>query len=184
MGADNAIHIMDPSFEGFDPLAVAMVLARAVQTLPHDLILCGRQAVDDDMAQVGPALAAILELPYISVVTKLELSDDSLQAVVTRQIEGGSEILETRLPVLLTCQKGLNEPRLPSLKGIIKSKKREVKVLDSTALGINPETLAVSRVIQSDLTLPLKKKSIILDGSAQESASRLAHILWADLKVV
>ena len=184
MGADEAVHIMDVSLEGLDSFAVALVLARAVRTLPYDLILCGRQAVDDDMAQVGPTLAVLLGIPYISVVTKLALSEDNRQAMVTRQIEGGSEVLEAPLPVLLTCQKGLNEPRLPSLKGIMKAKKKEIKIMDVVALGVDPATLEESRVTPSNLALPPgRKKGIILEGSVQDAASRLAQILRNDLKV-
>ena len=185
MGADEAIHIMNTPLESLDSFGVALVLARAVQTLPHDLVLCGRQAVDDDMAQVGPTLAVLLGIPYICFVTKLELSDDNRQATVTRQIEGGSEILEASLPLLLTCQKGLNEPRLPSLKGIMKAKKKEVKILDADILGIDLATLVESRVIQTDLVLPPeRKKGIILEGSLQDSTFRLVNILRNDLKII
>ena len=114
MGADKAVHLLDAAFQGLDNLGVAGVLAQAIRSMTFDLILCGRQAVDDDMAQVGPALAILLDLPFVSVITKLDLSSDGKSAEIIRQVEGGSEVVETSLPVLLTCQKGLNEPRLPS----------------------------------------------------------------------
>ena len=133
MGADQAVHLLDPAFERLDGLGVATALSKAIQTLDYDLILCGRQAVDDDMAQIGPAIAVFLEIPYVTVVTRLQLADDRRKAEVTRQIEGGSEIIEAPLPLLLTCQKGLNEPRLPSLKGIMAAKKKEITTLDAAA---------------------------------------------------
>ena len=127
MGADQAVHISDPLFEGLDNSLVAKVLAKAIQRQTFDLVLCGRQAVDDDMAQIGPALAVLLEIPFITVVTQLQFSEDFQTADITRQVEGGSEIRKNRpLPFLVTCQKGLNEPRLPSLKGIMAAKKKEI----------------------------------------------------------
>ena len=185
MGADFAVHVLDSAFEGLNGVGVAKVLTQVIQSRPFDLILCGRQAVDDDMAQVGPALATLLDISFITVVTKFELSEDSKQAVVTRQIEGGAEVLEVSLPVLLTCQKGLNEPRLPSLKGIMKSKKKEIKTLDALSLGLNPKTLVCDHTNQINLTLPPgRKKGIILKGSVQETASLLAGILRDDVKVI
>ncbi|NIQ03542.1 MAG: electron transfer flavoprotein subunit beta/FixA family protein [Nitrospinaceae bacterium] len=187
MGADHAVHLLDPAFEGLDHLGLAQALARAIGTRDYDLILCGRQAVDDDMAQVGPAIAVLLGIPYISVITRLAFSDDRRRAEVTRQIEGGSEVLEAPLPLLLTCQKGLNEPRLPSLKGIMKAKKKEIQKLDAAAIGFDPETqgAAANRVRQVDLALPPKrKKGQLLEGPPEETAARLARILREEEKVL
>ena len=137
MGADQAVHLLDAAFEGLDCLGVATALSKAIGTLEYDLILCGRQAVDDDMAQVGPAIAVLLGIPFVTVVTDLKISEDRQKAEVTRQIEGGSEIIEAPLPLLITCQKGLNEPRLPSLKGIMAAKKKEITILDAAAIGFD-----------------------------------------------
>lgn len=185
MGADRAIHLMDPVFTGLDHLGIAQVLAKALQSMPYDLVLCGWKAVDDDMAQVGISLASLLEIPFVSVVTKLNLSEDGQQAVVTRQIEGGSEVIEAPLPLLLTCQKGLNEPRLPSLKGIMAAKKKEVRVLDAKAIDLDPASIGTKRVKIVDLSLPPeRKKGIILQGSVEESVSQLVKILHDEVKVV
>ncbi|MBI4389089.1 MAG: electron transfer flavoprotein subunit beta/FixA family protein [Nitrospinae bacterium] len=189
MGADKAIHLMDPAFEGLDNLGIARVLAKAIQTLPFDLILCGRQAVDDDMAQVGPALAALLGIPFAATVTKLVLGPPDgagkVQATVTRQIEGGSETLSAALPLLLTCQKGLNVPRLPSLKGIMAAKKKEVTVLDAKAIGFDPQTMGAgaNRVRQAGLSLPpSRKKGRMLEGP--QAALQLAQILREEEKLI
>ncbi|MFQ5671680.1 MAG: electron transfer flavoprotein subunit beta/FixA family protein [Nitrospinales bacterium] len=185
MGADRAAHLLDKAFEGLDHYGAARVLADAVRSMPFDLILCGRQAVDDDMAQVGPALAVLLGIPFVSVVTDLSLTADGKRAVVTRQIEGGSETLDAPLPLLLTCQKGLNEPRLPSLKGIMAAKKKEIQALDAQAIGFDPATLGPGKARQVDLSLPpQRKKGIILEGPAEESAAKLVKILREDVKVV
>lgn len=187
MGADKAVHLLDPAFEGLDCLGVAIALSKAIGTLEHDLILCGRQAVDDDMAQVGPAIAVLLELPFVSVVTNMKFSEDRQKVEVTRQIEGGSEIIEAPLPLLLTCQKGLNEPRLPSLKGIMSAKKKEITVLDAAAIGFDANAMgaAANRVREIDLTLPpARKKGIVLEGTAEETCSQLVRALRDDAKVI
>lgn len=187
MGADKAVHLLDPAFQGLDNLGVARSLALAIRSLSFDLILCGRQAVDDDMAQVGPALAVLIDLPFVSVITKLEFSSDGKNVEVTRQVEGGSEIINTSLPVLLTCQKGLNEPRLPSLKGIMAAKKKEIKILNASAIGFDPSNMGVSanRVKEIEISLPPpRKKGIILQGSSFETTSQLVKILREEIKVV
>ena len=130
MGVDRAIHILESSYDKFDHLQVAKTLSTAIAREPFDLVLCGRQAVDLDMAQIGPALAVYLEIPFITVVTKIQFDEDFKQADITRQVEGGREIRKSiPLPFLATCQKGLNEPRLPSLKGIMAAKKKEIQNL-------------------------------------------------------
>ena len=187
MGADRAIHLLDSAFDNLDGLRVATALSKAISTLEYDLILCGRQAVDDDMAQVGPAIAVLLGIPFVTVVTNLKISDDRKKTEVTRQIEGGSEIIETSLPLLITCQKGLNEPRLPSLKGIMAAKKKEITLLDAAAIGFDPDTMGASanRIRETSLALPLaRKKGIILEGTPQEACSQLVQALRDEAKVI
>jgi len=187
MGADRAIHLLDTAFDNMDGQGVATALSKAIVTLEYDLILCGRQAVDDDMAQVGPAIAVLLGIPFVTVVTDLRIADDQEKAEVTRQIEGGSEIIETSIPLLITCQKGLNEPRLPSLKGIMAAKKKEITVLDASAVGFDAGTMGVTanRVKETALSLPpARKKGIVLEGSSQETCSQLVQALRDDAKVI
>jgi electron transfer flavoprotein beta subunit len=187
MGADQAIHLLDSAFDNLDGLGVATALSKAIGTLEYDLILCGRQAVDDDMAQVGPAIAVLLGIPFVTVVTDLKISDDRKKAEVTRQIEGGSEIIETSLPLLITCQKGLNEPRLPSLKGIMAAKKKEITVLDAAAIGFDADVIGASanRIQETALALPsARTKGIILEGTPQEACSQLVTALRDEAKVI
>ncbi len=187
MGADQAVHLLDSAFEGLDCLGVATALSKAMGTLEYDFILCGRQAVDDDMAQVGPAIAVLLGIPFVTVVTDLKFSDDRQKAEVTRQIEGGSEILEAPLPLLITCQKGLNEPRLPSLKGIMAAKKKEIAILDAAAIGFDSKAMgaAANRVRETALVLPsARKKGIILEGTPETACSQLVQALRDDVKVI
>ncbi|UCD56070.1 MAG: electron transfer flavoprotein subunit beta/FixA family protein, partial [Candidatus Hydrogenedentota bacterium] len=118
MGADKAVHLNDPAFLGGDACSVAVALSKALKKMEYDLILCGKQAIDYDNHQVGVRVAELLEIPHVAVVTKLELQDG--KAAAHREVEGGTEVIETPLPAVITCQKGLNEPRYASLKGIMK----------------------------------------------------------------
>jgi electron transfer flavoprotein beta subunit len=129
MGADRAIHLMS-NVSSPDPLAVAKALADAIRPLDAALVWLGKQAMDDDAAQVGPMLATLLGRPCVSVLAKFELSGTT--ANVEREIEGGRELVQVPLPAVLTTDKGLNEPRYASLKGIMAAKKKviEERVVD------------------------------------------------------
>ena len=187
MGANDAIHLMDPAFELIDSLGVARLLAKAIRLIGFDLILCGRQAVDDDNGQIGPALAVYLGIPCVTVVTQLEFLDDWKVANVTRQIEGGSENIETKLPVLFTCQKGLNQPRLPSFKGIMASKKKQIQIFNAKKVGFIPRILSneTNSVSQRGLELPkTRQKGVLFHGTTNEVVSKLVKILRETEKVV
>jgi electron transfer flavoprotein beta subunit len=187
MGADKAVHLMDSRFDGLDSYAVSRVLASCIKKIPYDLILCGKQAVDVDSALTGPTLASFLAIPFVTVVTGIEFSDDFQNAKITRQVEGGSEVRELALPFLVTCQKGLNEPRLPSLKGIMAAKKKEVLTFSSEDLDVEAGTLesADNKVIQENLCLPPeRKKGIILEGSEEEMSGSLVRLLREEEKII
>ena len=123
MGCDNAVLVNDPSLDSPDEWVAAKVLAKAVSQIPFDIILTGRIAVDDGSAQVAVRLADELNIPSVGSILKLEVEDKT--ATVTREIDGGTEIIEVSLPAVLTAQKGLNIPRYPSMMGIMKAKKRK-----------------------------------------------------------
>ena len=187
MGADRAVHLLDPLFDEVNSLTRAYLLGKAATFLGFDLIFCGRQAVDDDMAQIGPALAVYLQIPCITVVTQLEFADDWSVAVATRQIERGSEIIESPLPVLLTCQKGLNEPRLPSLKGIMASKKKEIEIINANKLSFVPSERRAPKgtFIETGLRLPDRRdKGKIINGPTNDAVVELVKILREQEKVV
>ena len=187
MGADSAVHLIDSKFERLDSYSVAKVLMRYIEKCSFDLILCGRQSVDVDMAQTGPLLATFLEIPFVTVVTGIEFSGDYKFAKITRQVEGGSESRGLSLPLLLTCQKGLNEPRLPSLKGIMAAKKKEIKTLNASDLCIEVDILNENNnmVFEEKLSLPPKrKKGIILKGSEEEACDNLVRLLRDEEKII
>ena len=140
MGGDRAIHLSDRTFAGADTWATAYTIAQAIKTLePFDLVICGKQAIDGDTAQVGPEIAEILEIPQITYAVKVEVAENKKRIKVKRETDEGFEIVDCRLPALLTATKGLNEPRLPSLMAIMKAGKKEIKLVTAAELGGDPE---------------------------------------------
>tara|TARA_Y100001936_G_C16088101_1_gene683457 strand:- start:2712 stop:3503 length:792 start_codon:yes stop_codon:yes gene_type:complete len=188
MGADNAVHLSDPLFNGLNNLQVAKILATAIRKQPFDLILCGRQAVDDDMAQVGPALAVFLNIPFVTIVTKIKFSESFQNADITRQVEGGREVRKNvALPFLVSCQKGLNEPRLPSLKGIMSAKKKEIQKLSLSDLDLDFQALDSQKNFLKEVKLslpPERKKGIILEGSDEEKVKQLVKTIREEEKII
>ena len=187
MGVDQAIHLKDAGFEGLDSQETAKVLARAMKTVGFDLILCGKQAVDMDSAQVGPALAELLDLPQIGVVTRLEFDDQWRSLRAHRQIEGGTEIIEAPLPCVITAQKGLNEPRYPSLKGILSAKKREIPEWGTPQMGLGAEgrepAPCAIRIVALEPP-PARVPGRILAGDSQEKVRELIRLLREEAKVI
>jgi electron transfer flavoprotein beta subunit len=139
MGVDRGVHIKGNA--GFDALATARILAGAVKGMTYDLILCGKQAIDHDNGGVGVMVAELLDIPSISVVTKLERKDGKV--VCEREIEGGAEVVEAPLPCLIACQKGLNEPRYASLKGIMAAKKKPIDEVAAPAMETQVEVISI-----------------------------------------
>jgi electron transfer flavoprotein beta subunit len=126
MGADAAVLLSDRAFAGSDTWATSYTLSKAIEKLGADIIICGKQAIDGDTAQVGPETAEFLKIPHISFIRKIEeVTQDSIR--VQRLMDDGYDIVESGLPVLLTVVKELNEPRLPSLKGKMAAKKADIK---------------------------------------------------------
>lgn len=126
MGADETVLLTDRAFAGADTWATAYTLAKAVKKLNADIVICGKQAIDGDTAQVGPELAEFLNIPHVSYVKKLDaVTADRIK--VQRLMDEGSDIVESSVPVLLTVVREINTPRLPSLKGKMAAKKAEIK---------------------------------------------------------
>ncbi len=187
MGADKGVLLSDPAFEGGDSLTVSLVLAAAIRRLPFDLILCGKQAVDDDGGAVGIQVAEILGLPHVAVVNKLEIHQDARRALAHRQIEGGIEVVETPLPALITCQKGLNEPRYPSLSGIMKAKQKPLEIWDRETLGLASATVGKAGSKLTVLRLeapPPRPAGRIFLGDASIAVKELVRLLHEETKIV
>lgn len=183
MGVDGAIQVADPNFEDLDSLGIARVLAKVAGKLTFDLLLCGKQAVDVDSAQVGPGLAEILGLPQIGVVTKLEFDYSWRTLRAHRQVEGATEIVEASLPCVITTQKGLNEPRYPSLKGILAAKKKEIPEWNHSQL----ESVELSPSRVKTLALedpPHRKPGRLLAGEVEDQVKELVRLLREEAKVI
>ncbi len=187
MGADRAHHIQDDAFNGSDSFAIASILAKVIGAMEYDLILCGKQAVDDDAFFVGQSLAETLGIPHVSVITQLNFSKDYHTATVKRQVEGGSEIIEVSMPALFTCQKDLNTPRLPSMKGIMSVKKKEIIKLDLAGVGLEKNQVGEEGSLVKTLSLslpPERSGGKILEGTEEETAKELVQLLREEAKVV
>lgn len=180
MGADNATLVDAPEF--VDSLSTAKALAAAIrQEGAFDLILTGKLAIDDNAAAVGPMLAELLQIPHTMVVSKLNRQDAEL--AVERDIEGGArELVNLKLPALIGANKGLNMPRYASLPGIMKAKKKTVKELSLSGLGLPTEG---SAMIYNNFSLPPERPPArMLEGDAAAQAGQLARLLREDAKVI
>lgn len=143
LGVQEAVLLSDKAFAGSDTLATSLTLSKALQKLSPDIIICGKQAIDGDTAQVGPEVAEFLDIPHVSYVRKIEeVAEGSIR--VQRMMDDGYDVVESSLPVLLTVVKELNEPRLPSLKGKMAAKKARITVWTAADLGVPEERLGLS----------------------------------------
>jgi len=187
MGADRAFLIDSTNFENDNSLIISDILAGFAKKENFDLILCGRQAIDDESANVGPMVAEFLNIPHVSWITKLEVLDEN-RVKVESEVEGGKGIFEVTLPALFTAQKGLNEPRVPLITGVMKAMKTEIPVIDPATLDIPKETIVknTSGVTVISYEYPAKRPPVkIIEGATpEEKAKKLMHILKEDSKVL
>jgi electron transfer flavoprotein beta subunit len=180
LGCDRAILISGKAFAGSDTWATSNTLARAIEKIDtYELIICGKQAMDGDTAQVGPGIACHLGIPQITFVRKIEkLDQSSIRA--ERMTEEGYEVIEAPLPALITVIKEINEPRLPSLKGKLQAKKAEVVVWNEEELNIDIDSIGLegspTQVIKI-FTPPPKEGGLILEGDVSETVEKLAELL-------
>jgi len=185
MGADDAVHLLDPAFNGSDAFATAKILSASVKNRPYDILFFGKMGVGMDQSQVPAMVAELLNLPLVTQIAKLEIGD--AKAVVHREIEGATEKVECVLPAALAAEKGLNEPRYPSLKGIMAAKKKPLEVLNAAALELNPEEVGAqgSKVMLNSLSLPPGRQAgKILQGDPQEAVKQLVRLLHEEAKVI
>jgi len=182
MGADRAIHLLDPAWAAADTLSCAQALAAAIKQEAPELVLCGRQAIDDDMGAVGAQVAELLGWPCASWIME-EAVDPSGKAVrVGRQVEGGLEVFDLPLPALVSAQKGLNEPRYPTLKGIMGAKKKEIKDVKAADLGLSPAAASLS-ILKLE-ALPPRPPGRILPGEPADAVQALVRALREDAKAI
>ena len=186
MGVDDVLLLSDRAFAGADTWATSYTLGLGLKKVEAlDLVICGKQAIDGDTAQVGPGVAENLGIPFVAYVRKIiEVSDGKMK--VERLIEDGYEVVEVTLPAVITVVKEINEPRMPSLKGKMKAKGLTINTLDGAALGAIPENIGLAgsptRVVKV-FTPPAKGSREMLSGSADEQVAALMDKLHG-LKVV
>ncbi|HEY2943045.1 MAG TPA: electron transfer flavoprotein subunit beta/FixA family protein [Vicinamibacteria bacterium] len=182
MGADSALHLKDPLFDQTDTLGTAWALATALKPLGADLILMGQQGVGGDNAQVPGLVAEILDLPQVTMAVKIELQDG--KATVEREIEGAHETWDVTLPAVVSAQKGLNEPRYASLKGIMAAKKKLIETKGSADLGLTAEQLAPKTKVGA-LELPPSRSAVkMIEGDADTQVKELLRLLHEEAKVI
>ncbi len=187
LGADEGIHIKGDGLALLDPITVATVLAAAARKIGFDLILTGKQGVDHDWSQVGVMLAEFLDLPHVSVVVSLEVDPMAKNGKAKREVEGGTENVEFELPAVITAQKGLNEPRYASLKGIMAVKKKLIPEWSPSDLGLDPAALVESSasIRFVDFSLPPPHPTgKVLDGDPREASRELVRLLREEAKVL
>ncbi|MBN1276092.1 MAG: electron transfer flavoprotein subunit beta/FixA family protein [Deltaproteobacteria bacterium] len=188
MGADKGILIVDDAAEGSDSNAVAKALAAAIKGIPYDIIFAGQRGVDEDLGVVGSSVAELLGIPSICLVEKLEAAADGKSVKANRLVEGQTLVIEAALPVLITTQKGLNEPRYASLPGIMKAKKKPLEEKNLSALGLNPAEFGAGarklKVVELK-SPPERAAGKIIDGdSPQAKAAELARLLHDEAKAI
>jgi electron transfer flavoprotein beta subunit len=178
-GADKAIRLTDPKFEGSDGYAIAKILYNVIKTQPYDLIFTGMQAGDDGNATVGPILAEMLKIPHATMVKKLELGTGT--AKVNRELEGGlEEQLEVKLPALFSIQTGINEPRYVSIMGIRKAMQKEIKTMTLVDTGLTENDVGTAGSwtrIERLYVPPVEKQAEFLKGTPDEVAVRITEII-------
>ncbi|MCS7172489.1 MAG: electron transfer flavoprotein subunit beta/FixA family protein [Armatimonadetes bacterium] len=186
MGADEGILVSDPLLEEADHLGLARALARTIQRLSWDVVLCGRLATDDNAAVVGPALAEFLGVPQATAITKLEITDG--MARVEREVEGGVEVLEVQLPAVFSVERTINEPRYPTLPGIMRAKRQEIRTLTLADLGLAGSEAGgeAARVRYMRFDPPPRREAgeVIRPESPEEAAERIAAFLRDVAKVL
>ncbi len=144
VGVDEAILLSDRAFAGADTWATAFTLGKAMDKLgQYDIIICGRQTIDGDTGQVGPEMAEMLDIPFIAYVSAIEeIADGHMR--VKRMVDEGYEVIESPLPAIITVVKEINVPRLPSLRGIMKSKSASIPVWNAAGLGVDEKAVGLS----------------------------------------
>ena len=180
LGVDEGILLCDRAFAGSDTWATSYTLSGAIKKIGEfDLILCGKQASDGDTAQVGPGISTHLNIPQVTYVKKIEEVKDKVMRV-ERMLEEGFEIIETPLPALLTVVKEINEPRLPSLKGMMRAKSAKITVWTQKDLNLDPQNIGLcgspTQVVKI-FTPPQRIGGQIIAGEIPEIAEKLVSLI-------
>ncbi len=183
LGVDDIILLSDRAFAGSDTLATSYTLSRGIKKLGKiDLVLCGKQAIDGDTAQVGPGISVFLGWPHVSFVKKIEeIKDSSMK--IWRMMDDGYDIVEVKLPAVFSVVKEINEPRMPSLKGKMRSKSAELKIWKAADLKVDEKKIGLNGSPTQVVTIfspPPRSAGKIYEGDADEAVSHLVGTLKKD----
>jgi electron transfer flavoprotein beta subunit len=182
-GIDSAIHCQDAEFANMDPLNTAKVLAAAIKDGGFDVVVAGWQGVGGDNSQVPSMLAELLGWPQANVVVKFEVEGTNFKA--EREIEGAHETVEGPLPVVITAQKGLNEPRYPSIKGVMAARRKEIAVKDAAALGLSGVGASNNKMkIKVMAEPPARPQGRVLEGDTDAAIKQLVQLLRTEAQVI
>ena len=188
LGVDTPVLLTDRKFAGADTWATGYALSKGINkivTSREFVILCGKQAIDGDTAQVGPSVADMLGIPHVAYVKKVrEISSN--EATVERMMEDGSDVLNISIPCLFTVVKDINTPRMPSLKGMMRAKKTEIKIFSALDLGCDEDKIGLPgspTIVHKIFTPPQKPGGQMLLGTAEEQADKLCTCL-KELKII
>lgn len=183
MGADKAVLInTEDDLDEMDQFSAAKIVAEYLKDKNPDLILAGNVAIDGGSGQVGPRVAELLGINYVTTITELKISGTTAQIV--RDVEGDSESLETSLPLLVTAQQGLNDPRYPSLPGIMKAKKKPLDEIELDDLNLDEDDVE-AKIETVEVFLPPKKEAgRVLSGELSDQVKELVDLLRKEAKVI
>ena len=183
MGADKAVLInTEDDVEEMDQFTSAYILAEYLKDKEADLILAGNVAIDGGSGQVGPRVADLLDINYVTTITSLKIEGEKV--TIIRDIEGDAEELETSLPLLVTAQQGLNEPRYPSLPGIMKAKKKPLEELELDDLDIEEDDVEAKTQTIEIFLPPAKSAGRVLQGDISDQVTELVSLLRNEAKVI
>ncbi|KZE64512.1 electron transfer flavoprotein subunit beta [Fictibacillus phosphorivorans] len=182
MGADQAVLISNEDLDSQDQFTTSSVLAAYFKDKEYDIILGGNVAIDNGTGQVGPRLAELLDIPHVTTITKIEVNGTTVN--IERDVEGDLEKIETTLPLLVTAQQGLNEPRYPSLPGIMKAKKKPLETLELDDLDIDEDDVEAKTKTVEVYLPPKKEAGKILSGETSDQVKELVSLLRNEAKVI
>ncbi|MGM8215544.1 electron transfer flavoprotein subunit beta/FixA family protein [Bacillaceae bacterium W0354] len=183
MGADKAVLInVEDDLEDGDQYSTVRILEAFFKDKEYDIILAGNVAIDNASGQVGPRLADKLDIPYVTTITALEIDGDTVK--IDKDVEGDVEKIETSLPLLVTCQQGLNEPRYPSLPGIMKAKKKPLEELELDDLDLDEDDVEAKTETVEVFLPPEKEAGKVLEGEIDDQVKELVQLLRTEAKVL
>ena len=183
MGATSAVHILDDAVAGSDTLATAKLLAAAIKKQPFDIVLCATESGDSYSGIVHGQIAQLLGIPPLTFAKEITVDGDKVS--IKRQSETGYDVVESKLPALVACSSGINEPRYPQLKGIMGAKKKEIKVYSAADLGFSPDQVGEKGAREKTLTIgrPAKREAGKMVTDEGEGGKQIADFL-AEIKVI